>query len=218
MEVWKRFRDTIYLVSTKGRIKNELSGYILQGSETRGGYRHFSTYHNGEIKTRKVHRMIAEAFIENPKNSPYVNHKDGVKWNNNVDNLEWVTPHENSIHAVEMGLFSQGEKHGLSILKEADIPKIRKMLAEGIKNTEIAKLFGVSSAAIGHIKLGDTWKHVPHEKLENIVWKGKLKPSDIPIIRDMLSKGISKSIIGSKFGVHRGTISNIKTGRIWNNY
>ena len=73
-------------------------------SKTNGGYVMVSLVHKGVTKQKRVHRLMCEAFIPNPENKPYVNHKDGDKTNYQLDNLEWVTAQENSIHASDTGL------------------------------------------------------------------------------------------------------------------
>ena len=90
-----------YFVSEKGKIfsfKNKINMIELVLEIQNNGYVYVNLYKNGKRKHARVHRLVAEAFIENPGSKPVVNHKDGNKQNNDVSNLEWVTHKENCIH------------------------------------------------------------------------------------------------------------------------
>lgn len=92
-----------YLVSTNGDIKNIVTGKMLKPSKSPTGYLFCKMDRpNLPKKNMFVHRAVAETFIPNPHNKTQVNHKDGNKANNCVENLEWVTPQENTLHAYRV--------------------------------------------------------------------------------------------------------------------
>lgn len=108
MEQWRKIEGTHGLleVSDLGRVKSLMrDGRILKASEDAKGYLriHFTVMR--ERKSIKVHREVAKAFLPNPHNLPQVNHVDGDKKNNAVDNLEWVSGLENARHAMRNGLW-----------------------------------------------------------------------------------------------------------------
>jgi hypothetical protein len=104
MEEWKDVvnYEGLYQVSSEGRIRR--NGRIKSQRIDHGGYCTVWLSKKSIQKCLKVHRIVAEAFIENPQNKRTVNHKDGNKQNNNVCNLEWATHSENIVHALQMGL------------------------------------------------------------------------------------------------------------------
>lgn len=93
-----------YQIDENGNVKNLLTNKILKGSIGEHGYRYYRLSKNNQKKMFYVHRLVAEAFIPNPENLPVVNHKDGNKLNNNVNNLEWVSYSENTEHAHKNNL------------------------------------------------------------------------------------------------------------------
>jgi HNH endonuclease/NUMOD4 motif len=109
-EVWKEvtFIDNVsgYEVSSEGRLKNN-KGTMFFGHKDDNGYIRVSV----NEKLYRMHTLVARAFIPNPDNKPHVNHKDGVRDNNKLDNLEWVTRSENMQHAYDTGLNSNSRKN-----------------------------------------------------------------------------------------------------------
>lgn len=111
-EIWKDIVgfEKYYQVSNLGRIKTKSTGKVRKQGITRG-YPSFTFQIKGKAYNLTVHRIVAKAFIPNPNNYEVVNHKDGNKTNNNVDNLEWCTTQHNVREAYRLGLMNISEKH-----------------------------------------------------------------------------------------------------------
>lgn len=111
-EVWKPIRgyEGLYEVSNYGRVKSfkwNSNGKILSPAKNNKGYYFVSLSKDGKAKGHTIHRLVAEAFIQNPSNLPQVNHKDEDKRNNHVTNLEWCTPGYNITYGTRMERISK---------------------------------------------------------------------------------------------------------------
>lgn len=110
-EIWKDIVnfEGIYQISNFGNLKSfkrNREGHVLSEKDKRGHYLSVILCYQSKTRCTRIHRLVAEAFIPNPENKPQVNHIDGNKQNNRVDNLEWATAIENMAHARETGLSS----------------------------------------------------------------------------------------------------------------
>jgi len=126
----------------------------------KAGYPKVSLSRRGIIADVLIHRMVAEAFIPNPLNKPQINHIDGNRENNLVQNLEWSTARENRHHAINVLRKTIGEDHWHSRLMVRDVIEIRAALARGERVALIAKKFNIDGRAIYAIRKGETWAHV----------------------------------------------------------
>ena len=110
-ELWRDVvsYEGLYQVSNLGRVKSfyGLGEKLLTPSVNKGGYEFVILTKNKIRKSCKVHTLVARAFIPNPENKPVVHHRDSDRTNNRVDNLEWVTYHENSAYAVQLGKYDK---------------------------------------------------------------------------------------------------------------
>lgn len=160
-EIWKSLKDIIecgdnYEISNFGKVRSidfidkrgySRKGRIMRFSNHKKGYKILSLTFDGNRKTYKVHRLVALAFIPNPENKPEVNHKDGNKSNNNLDNLEWSTTSENTKHAHENGLTTTKK------LSDEDKKHIKEN-KDGLTYAELSNRFKVSITTIYYVKHG----------------------------------------------------------------
>ena len=163
--------DGIYSVSNRGRVRLNVTrnryraGSIRTGQPNADGYLRLSMTHNGQRKKCFVHRLVALAFLGPRDANIELNHKNGVKTDNRVENLEYVTHRENMCHAVDMGLWNPargvGEEIENSKLTVADIRAIREEYSCGdITYAQLGKHYGVVHQNISSIVNRKTWKHV----------------------------------------------------------
>jgi len=161
MEQFKEVKgyDKKYYIGNKGSIlmcsskecrrmhPNERKGYLRIGLSKFGKCKYFS-----------VHRLVAEAFIPNPKNKSQVNHIDGNKHNNSSENLEWVTRSENQLHAVKIhnNEFNMNRRK-LVRLTEEQVLEIRTLLKNKVPILTISKKYNKARSTIRDIRNGKSW-------------------------------------------------------------
>ncbi len=124
-----------YSVSSDGSVRNDNNLRLLRPTTNSRGYLYVVLSNNGKTTTKKVHRLVAETFIDNPDNKPQVNHIDGNKQNNNVSNLEWTTAQENTNHFwqfLDNEYHKQnrlnGHKNSIRSYSLSEHPRARKVL------------------------------------------------------------------------------------------
>lgn len=155
-----------YLVSNFGRVKSLKKGseVILSLWTDTDGYLCINLWKDGKGQFFRVHRLVAAAFLDNKDNLPEVNHKDGDKTNNFVENLEWVTRLQNVRHSFDTGLKTPiyGEQNGRHKLTQSDVDEIRKTYVKGSRvfgGGALAKKYGVTKKVIYDIINNKRWTY-----------------------------------------------------------
>ena len=170
---YMRFREIVgysrpYRVYTDGSVYS-LDGFARTGNgrrRTKGkrlnvftnrrGYLNVSlSVAPGKSRLRSIHRIVATAFIPNPRKLPQVNHKNGIKKDNRIRNLEWCTNRENMDHAVQLGLTKKNHRSPTQILTEEQVKEIRAASSPDI--LALATSYHVTTEAIRNVISRKTW-------------------------------------------------------------
>lgn len=195
-----------YAVSNLGRVWSWGGGRfparILGAYNDRHGYPIVSLHDRGNQRTRFVHRLVALAFLPVDPSRPHVNHRDGIKQNNRCENLEWVTPQENSTHASETGLLATGERHG-SRVKPGRLPTGENHWAR--RNPE-------------KVARGDNHSSKRHpERVPRGAGHGMAKLTEQQVVAMRASRATGRTLraLAEDFGIDPGAVSLIVRGKRW---
>lgn len=188
MEIWKDVKgyEGYYQVSNYGNAKSIdryvnhpsggfrfCKGIILKQKPDKDGYLSVNLKKKQIGSTRKIHRLVCEMFLDNPKSKPEVNHINGIKFDNRLSNLEWCTKSENRQHAYDAGLQNglsrRGSKNNFAKLSKDQVLKIREdysgdarglskdKIETMITQKDLAKKYNVSSSCISFILKNKSW-------------------------------------------------------------
>lgn len=150
-----------YKINQFGEVINK-HDKMLKHSTDRYGYKFVTLYRNKKPNIKYIHRLVALSFIPNPDNKETVNHINGNKGDNKLENLEWATYSENIRHAYKLGLSSVhkqfGEKSGTAKLNRQKVAEIRALTAtRKYKQKEIAEMYGVKRETIRKVTNNLSW-------------------------------------------------------------
>ena len=178
-KIWEPVKghENKYLVSNHGEVKSIYSDKVLKGFIDIFGYHQvlFGKTH------KKVHRLVAEAFIPNPENKRCVNHIDCVKTNNHISNLEWVTHSENTVHKFNMGYrANEMEKCWNAKIDEIQILCIRKCIADGLSKKDLAEYFKIKKMTINRFLSGEHWIFRRHPNLPKM--REYIREKSVPVL------------------------------------
>jgi hypothetical protein len=172
MEVFKDIKGYIgkYQISNLGTIKtldrlDSLGRFkksvILKTTLDHDGYVRITL--NGDSSKKKnfsIHRLVMETFNPISEKSLQVNHIDGNKQNNNINNLEWITGKKNVIHSLQIGLRPSGEDHPNAKLTNFQVKQIPELQKQGYSLHTISKLYGVAYSTIKNINAKRKWNYL----------------------------------------------------------
>lgn len=204
---WRIIEDfPVYEVSNTGLIRRREKQNLIAPRMLRNGYMQLGLCRGSGQIFRMVHRLVAFAFIGTIPEGMEVNHKDGNKLNNHVDNLEYVTHRQNMIHA-RSSLGNPGKK-----LTSADVVEIRRRLGQKHRHADIATEFGISKGTVMYINTNRVWNDGSHSWADG---RKKLTLDQVVEIKHRLSSGEVHASIADDFCVSDSTIDNIANNKSW---
>ncbi len=199
-----------YSISREGIVYSRFNKKTISPIHGINGYLNVVLYNDNGRKRFNIHRLVALAFIPNPDHKAWINHIDGNKHNNRVENLEWCSPSENNLHALQCKLRLADRPVG-----EETVRSICELLEAGVSPTDIVKdlnTVGVTRSFVQHIKCKETWTWVSKE-YDIPDTKKCIDNALVVEICKCLENGMTAVEIGKRYNISHYVVTNIKLGR-----
>lgn len=213
-----------YCIGTDGSLFSLRTNSLMRGWLDVAGYKKYSiTFDDGTRKEFPAHRLVALAYIDNPEDKEFVNHINGIKTDNRVENLEWVTASENNFHAYDTGL-SLGKKPKADVptLKgeytesaidytEDDIRAVCELISKGYRDVDISRMLDFPRRPINLIRHNEfpSFKDIISEYDFNFCKEDRMSPEMVILICEELANGAKVMELSRKLGLNRKKIGNI---------
>lgn len=205
-----------YAVTEDGKVFSFNSNSFKLLKEDKNGYIRVYVSKDSKKKWFLVHRLVALAYIPNPENKKTVNHKDGNKSNNHVSNLEWSTYEENLNHAIDTGLRELQEFRIDRKLSDEVVHKVCKMLEEGFRNVDIAKMLGIDRYFVKNIKSGTQYKDIvsQYNFCSVVTTHRKVSTSKLRKVCELIKYGANDNEICETVKISQEVLARIKGGEV----
>ena len=235
--IWKRVIiegiESKYIINPDGEIINTETGRYMKGGLDARGYVRVTIREPsiGFKKAMKLHQLVAKAFIPNPHNYTQINHIDGNKQNNSIENLEWCTSKHNVQHAHRLGLRKgqPGTSNGACTHEEYEIRNVCELIAQGLGATAIARLTGLERGLIQDIINGRLWTTISkdydfskhkfqhsykkyHEEINILIYRGYTNKEIYDQMKnrvDIPLPTLKRIIYQRRWGIEHGKIPNV---------
>ena len=215
-----------YSVSQYGRVINTKTGKILKPQKISRGYLGVTLSMGKKSFTKKIHRLVAIAFLDNPNKLPQVDHLDGNKHNNRVNNLEWVTPKINIRRAYAKGLMKgrKGSEHGNAKYTDTQIIKLCELMNDAtLSRDDILKETGVNIHVLNKVRFNKRWKHISknydftafNQQISNNASKKFSDEQIIKLCELMNDATLSRDDILKETGVTIHVLNGVRRNKTW---
>lgn len=205
-----------YIVHSDGRVWSKITKRFMNPTLSKTGYLILGS------KLGSVHRLVVETFLGEIPEGLAVNHINGDKTDNNLDNLEVVTYSENMKHAYKLGLCcSQGSNNSMSKVTEEDVIVMYDMFKRGCNNKEVASKFGLHDRYVSLIRHGKRWKILYSERVKTPFPKSynyKYSRNTLLYARTLLREGVANKDVSEITGIEKSAVSRLRSGKLYSGF